>query len=67
MNLDSILSYLEGITKVASTVPVPQVGIIAGIALEIEQIVHAAIKAHAASTGKTVDEIVAGLQHVKPV
>jgi len=67
MNLDSILSYLEGITKVASSVPVPQVGVIASVALEVEQILHAAIRAHAASTGKTVDEIVAGLKHVDTV
>jgi hypothetical protein len=67
MSLEGILAYLEGITKVASTVPIPQVAIISGIALEIEQIVGAAIRAHAASSGKTVDEIVAGLKHVQPV
>lgn len=67
LSLDNILSYLEGITKVASAVPVPQVGVIASVALEVEQILHAAVRAHAASSGKTIEEIISGLKHVEPV
>jgi hypothetical protein len=64
MNIfDKILLMLETATTVMSTVPSP-VAPFAGIALQLEKIVGAAIAAHAASTGKTVEEVIAGLHDI---
>ncbi len=66
MNLNSILAYLQAVTEVVAAFPSPA-AVPAGMALAIEKILQAAIKAHAASSGKTVEQIIADLHHIDPV
>lgn len=63
--LQSILGYLQIATEIMAVVPSPAMPF-AGIALQFEAIVQAALKAHAASTGKTVEEIIAQLHQITP-
>lgn len=63
VNLDSILGYLEGITKAASLVPgVSGVATLAGEALSIAQ---AAVKAHEAISGQPLD--LSLLKNIDPI
>lgn len=66
MNLSSILTYLEAVTSVIALVPSPAQPF-AALALQLQKITAAAIKAEAASKGKTVEEIIAGLHHLEPL
>jgi len=66
MTFQSILAFLQAATAIMGAVPSPAQPF-AAIALMLEKIVQAAIQAHAASTGKTVDEIIAQLHKIDPV
>ncbi len=66
MIFDTILTYLEAATAVMAAVPSP-VTPFAALALTLEKITHAAIRAQAASKGQTVEEVIAQLHHIDPV
>lgn len=66
MNLSAILVYLQAITEVAALVPSPAQPF-AALALQLNKITQAAIKAQAASEGKTVEEVIAGLHRLEPI
>lgn len=66
MNLASILTYLEATTEVMQAIPGPT-QVPAALALTLEKIFGAALTAHAASKGKTVEEIIAGLHQITPI
>lgn len=63
---ESILSVLQATAQVMTMVPNPG-SAFAGIAVIIGKIVQASIQAHAASTGQTVEEVIAKLRHIEPV
>lgn len=65
MKLDSILAHLQAITEVLAAFPSPA-QVPAGLAVAIEKIVQAALRAHAASTGKTVEQVISELHHIDP-
>lgn len=62
----TIIHDLEIATQIIAMVPSP-IQPFAGIALELEQVVNAAIAGLAASKGKTVAEIVAQLHEITPI
>lgn len=64
--LSKIILALEVATEVMSVVPSPAQPF-APIALQLEQLVGAAIAAHAASQGKTVDAVIAELHQIPAV
>lgn len=66
MNLETVLIYLEAVTEVAAVVPSPAAPF-APLALQIEKILQAAVHAKAATTGKTVEEVIAQLHQITPV
>jgi hypothetical protein len=66
MSLSGILTYLEAVSGVVAMVPSPAQPF-AALALQLEKITHAAIKAQAASKGQTVEEVIAGLHHLEPI
>jgi hypothetical protein len=66
MSLSDVFIYLEAVTEVVSRVPSP-IQPFATLGLQIEKIVGAAIRAQAASQGKTVEEVIAGLHEIKRV
>ena len=63
---DKIILALEVATEVMASVPSP-VSAFAGIALKLEQLSQAALAAHAASKGMTVDQVIAQLKQEPPV
>lgn len=56
MNADTIIGWLKGITAAAGAIPV--VAPFAAMALALEGIAGAAIKAYAATSGKTLQEAI---------
>lgn len=64
--LDTFLAYLEGVTAVIAAVPSPA-SVPAALALQIEKIFRASLQAHAASSGQTVEEVIAKLHKIEPI
>ena len=63
---DKILLGLEIATEVMAVVPSPAMPF-AAIALKLEQIIGASIKAKAAASGQTVEQVIAQLHQIAPV